>query len=298
MGGATVEPNWEELSFSSFDGLKLHAKLYPAATPSGLAPVVCLPGLTRNSQDFHYIATYLSQHPEAARDVYCLDYRGRGKSEYDSNWHNYTPMTELQDVLALTTIESIHKAVFIGTSRGGIIMMLMASARPTLIEATILNDIGPVIETEGLLRIRSYVGSTPAPKDWSDAAQIIETINKKQFPELTEDDWITVARQLFLEDNDLPVPSYDPDLVQSLSSIDITQDIPSMWPQFTALGNFPIMTIRGANSDILSDETLQKMHESVPHMLSYVVENEGHAPLLNKQAIHDVIYAFIQEKLN
>ncbi len=287
------ENNWRDIIFSSFDGLRIYARHYESIVPSIYNPVLCLPGLTRNSQDFHYIATYLSQHPEFPRNVYCIDFRGRGRSEYDSNWQNYSPFTELNDVLALTTIEGIHKTTIIGTSRGGIVAMLMAAMRPTLIESAILNDIGPIIETEGLLRIRSYAGAIPPPKDWEDAMQIVKSLNKKQFPNLNNEEWLIIAKQLFMEIDGTPIPSYDVDIAKSLSDIDFSEGLPTMWPQFMALSKFPTLVIRGANSDILSQTTLEQMRARAPEMQSVIIEDEGHAPILNSSSIHEHIFNFM-----
>ena len=288
-----IEQNWRDINFSAFDGLKLYARHYESAVPSLSEPLICLPGLTRNSQDFHYLAEYYTKHQDTPRDVFCVDYRGRGQSEYDRNWQNYTPMTELNDLLALTTIESIHKAILVGTSRGGLISMLLGAIRPTLIKAVILNDIGPVIETEGLLRLRSYVGSTPPPKDWDEAVHIVKSINQQQFPHLKEQEWMQVAKQLYLETEGQPMHSYDSDLSKSLSMIDFVEGIPSMWPQFESLTKFPLLTIRGENSDILSQKTLNEMKERMPTMEIISVKDQGHAPLLNSEEIHKKIDNFL-----
>lgn len=303
MNSTMADKNWRDINFSSYDGLNIYARCYEAppssdnTTPKN-TPLVCLPGLTRNSQDFHYIATYLSQKAEKKRNVYCIDFRGRGRSDYDPDWRNYNAATELGDVLNLTTVEGIHKASILGTSRGGIIAMFMASIRPTLIDSCILNDIGPVIEREGLLRIRSYAGSIPAAKDWDEAAQIIRSLNVKHFPKLTGDDWKKIARQLFLEADNRPIPSYDTDLAKPLSEIDFTQSLMSMWPQFKALSKFPLMTIRGANSDILSEKTVEQMREHAPSMEYINLDDQGHAPFLNDQPIQETIYSFLEKQDN
>ena len=142
----------------------------PAAA-SGL-PVVCLPGLARTTADFDVLAAALSADALHPRRVYALDYRGRGQSDYDSNPENYSVAVELGDVIAVLTALALEPAIFIGTSRGGILAMLLASVRPGAIAGVVLNDIGPVIETNGLMRIKGYVGKLPQPKDFADAAEI------------------------------------------------------------------------------------------------------------------------------
>jgi len=135
---------WRDLYYASFDDLRLHVRHYPVAEAKA-RPVVCLPGLTRNGRDFHYLASYLSHHPQRPRAVYCVDYRGRGGSQYDRQWRNYTPFIELIDALDFMTLQDLHDAAIIGTSRGGIIAMMMAAIRPTAMGVVVLNDIGPVI---------------------------------------------------------------------------------------------------------------------------------------------------------
>src|SRR3990172_4324347 len=121
---------WQDIYYASSDDLRLHVRHYPVPETKART-VVCLPGLTRNAKDFHHLARYLSTHPQKPRNVYCPDYRGRGASQYDRNWHHYTPFIELIDVLDFMTIQALHHAAIIGTSRGGIIAMLMATLRPT-----------------------------------------------------------------------------------------------------------------------------------------------------------------------
>ena len=146
------------------DGLRLHARCYGTRTASA-TPVVCLPGLARTAADFEALASALS-HEKPFRRVIALDYRGRGLSQYDSNPANYALPVELADVLAVVTALDVTPAIFVGTSRGGILTMLLAAVRPTAIVGAVLNDIGPVIEPQGLMRIKSYVGKLPQPRSF------------------------------------------------------------------------------------------------------------------------------------
>ncbi|MGI9387103.1 MAG: alpha/beta fold hydrolase [Methyloligellaceae bacterium] len=284
--------SWNDIFYSSPDGLKLYVRHYPSEN-SERRPLVCLPGLTRNSKDFHELAEYLLAAPHSARDIYCLDLRGRGRSEYDPVAKNYSPFIELLDVLSFFTYRGLHDTAILGTSRGGLLAMLMGAMRPTALGAVILNDIGPVIETQGLLRIRSYVGRTPVPSSWDQAADVLKRLNEAQFPNLTDEDWQRFAKQWFADQNGHPGRAYDPRLAKPLAAIDLTKVLPPLWPQFKSLGLLPVLCIRGENSDILSAETVADMAVIHSQFESITVAKEGHAPLLwddiSKEAIADFL---------
>ncbi|MGI9382291.1 MAG: alpha/beta fold hydrolase [Methyloligellaceae bacterium] len=286
--------NWREGFYTSQDGLRLYARHYPAKVASG-RPVVCLPGLTRNATDFDALAKALSGHPERPRDVYCVDYRGRGSSDHDTRWKNYTPYIELIDVLDFMTVTGLHDAAIVGTSRGGIIAMQMSVMRPTMVGVAVLNDIGPVIEPAGLARIIGYVGKTPVPSTWQEAARVVRNMNEKFFPAVTDDEWLVLARQWFSEKDGRPAPSYDPSLANTMGEIDLSKKIPEMWPQFTALSAVPTLLIRGANSDLLSEETAGKMAARHKKLKRLNIEGQGHAPLLRDDETITEIARFLAD---
>jgi len=177
---------------SAPDGLRLHVREYgPRRSP--LRPVVCLPGLSRSADDFAVLAAALSSDAIAPRRVLALDYRGRGLSEYDRDPANYTLAVELADLLAVLIARDAAPAVFIGTSRGGLLAMMLSAARPTAIAGVVLNDIGPVIETKGLMRIKSYVGKMPQPRTYEEGAEILRRLFDSQFPRLSDAIWLTAA---------------------------------------------------------------------------------------------------------
>src|ERR1700675_583318 len=141
---------------SAQDGLRLHVREYGLHTASAL-PVVCLPGLARTVADFDALAPALA-NGDRPRRVIAIDSRGRGQSDYDSNPENYNVAVELGDVVTVLTALEIGQAVFVGSSRGGILTMLLGVAHPAAIAGAVLHDIGPVIEPKGLARIKNYVG--------------------------------------------------------------------------------------------------------------------------------------------
>ena len=269
--------NWGDIHFTSRDGLRLYARHYPVAG-STRRPVVCLAGLTRNCRDFHDLATTLASADEEGRDVYALDSRGRGRSQNDADWKNYSVLVELNDVLDFMTMKGLDRAAVIGTSRGGLIAMLMAALRPNAMGAVVLNDIGPVLEREGLSRIIAYVGRVPLPADWAEATALVTEMNRRQFTSVSPRQWDQFARAVFNDDNGLPAPGYDRELAKAISMMD--GPVPELWPQFTALAHVPLLALRGENSDILSEKTFAEMRNRHPRMTAVTVRGQGHAPLL------------------
>jgi pimeloyl-ACP methyl ester carboxylesterase len=209
-----------------------------------------------------------------------MDYRGRGRSDYDNDPRNYSLAVELADLLAVLTALGIGPAVFVGTSRGGILAMLLAVARPGAIAGVILNDIGPVIETRGLARIKSYVGKLPPPKTYDDAVAILRGLFEAQFPSLSPGQWMAFARRTFTEQDGRLLANYDVKLAKTLDGIDLQRPQPLLWKEFDALAHVPVMVIRGANSDVLSAETVSAMAARRQNLDILEVPNQGHAPFL------------------
>jgi len=282
---------WRDIYYASFDDLRLYVRHYPAPDTK-LRAVICLPGLTRNSKDFHALAAHLSKHPERPRHVYCVDYRGRGRSQYDRRWRNYTPFIELLDVLDFLTAYGLHKVGIVGTSRGGIIAMLMAALKPTAMGPVVLNDIGPVIETRGLARIIGYVGHVPVPKTWPAAVTLLREMNERGFPAFSDAQWEDIAKDVFDEHKGSPVRAYDRRLARALGKIDLSRPVPDLWPQFIALGQTPAFVLRGANSDVLSANTLEAMIECHPNLRAMTVPDQGHAPVLKEPETVEAIGSF------
>jgi pimeloyl-ACP methyl ester carboxylesterase len=286
-----------DIPYSTFvtatDGLRLHARCFGRLGTAG-TPVVCLPGLARTAADFDVLATALSCDGPHPRRVIALDYRGRGLSQYDSNPANYSLPVELADVLAVITALEALPAIFIGTSRGGILTMLLAAVRPTAIAAAILNDIGPVIEPQGLMRIKSYVGKLPQPRNFEEGAEILRRLFHGQFPKLGLEEWLAGARRIFKEENGRMVTAYDPKLATTMEGIDLEKPIPTLWKEFDALANVPLMVVRGENSDILSKKTIADMKTRRAEMQILEVNDQGHAPLLAERETVARIKEFIE----
>ena len=276
------------------DGLKLHLREYGDRQAAGL-PVVCLPGLTRSSVDFHLLAYALAHRPERPRRVLCLDFRGRGLSEYDPNPQNYAVPVEADDVLSVLTACEAEPAVFVGTSRGGMVTMALGTMRPTAIAGAVLNDIGPVVELSGLLRIKEYVGKLPQPQTFAEGAETIRNLFHDQFPKFGEREWIASAYRTWREENGKLVLSYDPALAETIANFDATVPMPDMWPLFASLDHVPMLVIRGVLSDILSAATVKEMSERRQQLDVLEVPDQGHAPLLIEPEVIARIAAFIDQ---
>jgi pimeloyl-ACP methyl ester carboxylesterase len=201
---------------------------------------------------------------------------------------------ELADVIAVATALEAAPAIYVGTSRGGILSMLLAAARPTMIAGAVLNDIGPVIEPQGLMRIKGYVGKLPEPRTLEEGADILRRLFSAQFPRLTTADWLEAARRTWIEVKGRLVLTYDARLSETLRDVAPETPLPAMWAQFDALAGVPLMAIRGANSDLLSAKTLQAMKARRKDMEVVEVADQGHPPLLVADGIVDRIAALIR----
>ena len=279
----------------SQDGLRLHGRVYERTAPAGaLLPVVCLPGLTRNASEFHGLALALLERG-AADTVLAVDYRGRGLSDRDPDPSHYTPQVESMDLLVLLAELGLGAAIFVGVSRGGLITMGLGAASPSLVRGMVLDDIGPVVEREGLLRIKSYVGRFAPPADMGAAAATLRRAFGDHFPRLTEAEWQEWARTVWTDEGGKPVLSYDPALARTLDAVNETDPIPDLWAVWDKLAAIPAMVIRGANSDLLSAATVAEMGRRHPGLVAIEVADEGHTPFLHRPALADRIGAFVAQ---
>jgi len=273
------------------DGLRIHARCYEPPQAGGI-PVVCLSGLARTAEDFTELALALAGDSVRPRTVVAIDYRGRGRSDYDSDPANYALPVELADLVEVIASLRCEPAIFVGTSRGGILTMLMAASHPAVLAGAVLNDIGPVIELEGLLRIKGYVGRLPPPRDYTEAATLLRHMGATQFPNLSDADWLRQARRTWAMRDGALALAYDPRLAETLAAIVPDQPLSPLWDAFDALAPIPLMVIRGAKSDILSSDTVASMQARRPDLDYLEVVDQGHAPLLVEPNVIARIAAF------
>jgi pimeloyl-ACP methyl ester carboxylesterase len=274
------------------DGLQLYVRTHGRRSAPGL-PVICLPGLTRTGADFATLAAALADDGARPRWVIALDYRGRGRSEHDRDPANYNFTTELDDVIAVLDALDVEGGVFIATSRGGLLTMLLASVRPAAIAGAVLNDIGPVIEPKGLMRIKGYVGKLPQPKSHEEGAEILCRLFGAQFPKLANDDWLGFAHRTWEDKDGRLIATYDVRLARTLDGVELERPVAPLWEAFDALGRVPLMVIRGANSDILSTETVAGMCARRGDTEVVEIPDQGHTPLLSESDIIRRIGAFV-----
>jgi len=268
-------------SFASHDGTRL------AFTDQGSGtPVLCLAGLTRNSDDFDYVRSQL-----AGVRMITMDYRGRGQSEW-AHHDTYTIPTEAADALALLDHLGIEKAAILGTSRGGLIAMALAATAKHRLSGVALNDIGPVIEETGMEKIVDYLGERPAATDYESAAKGRARL-MPGFGEVPEGRWDEEVRRHFVEDEEGLNINYDPRLKDAVIEAR-AQPMPDLWPLFGALADLPLALIRGANSNILSRETAEKMQELRPDMIFADVPERGHVPFLDEDEALDALDEWVR----
>ena len=278
---------------TSDDGLRLHHLDFRPADDGGRLPVVCLPGLTRGADDFRPLGEALASASERPRRVIAFDYRGRGLSDHDPDPRHYDLPTERADFLAGLALLGVERAHFVGTSRGGLHVMAMAPTERRRIASVVFNDIGPVLELDGLRRIKAYVGKPVAPANLKDAIRVLRIGAGQHFDGLSPEEWRHFATTTFGEDEDDLRLRYDPALARSLDALDLDTPWPESWDLFDALEGLPVLTLRGANSDLLSDATLAAMKGRWAGSDTRVVPGQGHAPLLADSATIEAIRAFL-----
>jgi pimeloyl-ACP methyl ester carboxylesterase len=273
--------------YDSADGLRLYCRCYPAQRPAGL-PVLCLPGLTRNSRDFAALAAHLSARHEALT----ADLRGRGRSAWDTDPTHYQLPTYVADAWSLLDARGLDRVVVVGTSLGALMGMVMAAMKPDRIAGVVLNDAGPQIEAAGLRRIAGYAGKLPAVSSWPEAAAQAKSVYGLALPGLTEEDWLHYARCGYRENAaGIPVPDVDPKISQALAN---PPAVPGdLWPLYSTIKDVPMLVIRGALSDLLSAATVQRMAREKPDLEHITVANRGHTPLLDEPECLAAIDAFL-----
>ena len=272
--------------YHSTDGLRLYARIYPARAAGGL-PVLCLPGLTRNSRDFAALAEHMSERHE----VIAADLRGRGLSAWDPDPSHYHLSHYVEDAWSLLDSRGTLRVVVVGTSLGALMGMVLAT-RPDRIAGVILNDAGPELDLVGLLRIGSYAGKLPPVRSWAEAAAQAKAIHDKAVPGLTDAQWMEYARRNYRENAaGVPVPDMDPQIASGFKQPP-TGPL-QMWPLWAQITGVPMLVIRGGVSDLLSAATVERMRREKPDLEHLTVPTRGHTPLLDEPECLAAIDGFL-----
>jgi pimeloyl-ACP methyl ester carboxylesterase len=253
----------------------MHYRDYPGS--GDRPPLLCLHGLTRNARDF----TELAERFSPRFRVITLDFRGRAQSDYDPVPARYLPPTYTYDVMELLDHLQIPEAVFVGTSLGGLVTMLMAVMAPQRIAGAILNDVGPEVGQGGIDRIKTYVGKDVRFRDWDEAADAIATNYGASFDRYAHDDWVRMAKRNCREENGEIRFDYDMAIALPFNTGGEAPQV-DLWPLFAALAQKPLLVIRGAKSELLTAETAARMRAEAPGMKFALIEGVGHAPDLNE----------------
>jgi pimeloyl-ACP methyl ester carboxylesterase len=282
-------PGFDELFWKSFDGLSLYARDYRSA--GGKLPVVCIPGLTRNSRDFEDLAPWIASQ---GRRVLGVDLRGRGRSERAREPKTYRPAIYAQDIRALLDHIAAPSAVLLGTSLGGLVTMALAAKHTRRVSGAILNDIGPHVAKAGLARLATYVGKTAPVRTWADAAAYAKQTNGVAFPNYDEGDWTAMARRLFCESASVPELDYDPKIFRRVPAWLVRLTAPLAWRSFRRLARGrPTLLLRGELSDLLDRATFDRMRRAAPALTVAEIPGVGHAPDLSEPEARAAIAALL-----
>jgi pimeloyl-ACP methyl ester carboxylesterase len=231
----------------------------------------------RTGRDFEDLAAHLAPHAR----VIVPDVRGRGLSARDPNFNNYQIPVYLADLLRLLAGLAAARVALIGTSMGGLMAMVLAAMQPELVAGIVLNDVGPEVDLTGLARIRGYAGKAPPVRDWAGALAQVRAVYGPALPGVDAARLMKLTRAGYREDEQgLPQPDADPLIAEPLK--DTTRAAPDLWPLWGAIARVPMLAIRGAHSDILSEATLARMQREKPDLRTLTVDNRGHAPLLDE----------------
>ncbi len=270
-------------------GIELYYRDY-GPVQGGRTPLLCLPGLTRNSKDFHPIALDLA----GERRVVAMDFRGRGRSGYDPDWRNYAPPTYVQDALAVLLHAGIGKVVLLGTSLGGLVSMGLAAAVPQILAGVVLNDIGPAVDEGGRQRIAAYVGQDVRFASYEQAAAAFRAQFGGAYPGIGEQHWLQSARDTLKPDAEAGNLRFDYDLkIGDALREQVAMPVPDLWPLFGALKPIPTLAVRGALSDVLDQATFERMAVEKPDLKRLLVPNRGHVPLPHEEPFRSALHEFL-----
>ena len=272
--------------------MRLHARIYAGPESAEVAaPILCMPGLARNARDFEDVAPFLAQY----RRVIVIEFRGRGESAFAKDPMTYVPLTYVQDVVALLDELNIDRFATLGTSLGGIVSMLMAASLPGRLVGALLNDVGPELEKAGLDRIRDYIGVGGGQPTWIHAARALAELNAAIYPSYGIHDWLRITKRTHrLTPEGRIVADYDKQIAAPLRAPG-GEGAFDLWPVCRALGDVPLLILRGELSDILARSAGEKMVAALPQARFVEVPGVGHAPTMDEPEALAAIDAWLSD---
>ena len=251
-----------------------------------------MPGLARNARDFEALAPHVAQH----RKVIVVEFRGRGESAYAKDPMTYVPLTYVQDVVALLGELAIDRFAAIGTSLGGLVAILMAATLPGRIVGAVLNDVGPELQAAGLERIRDYIGAGGSQPTWMHAARALADLNRAIYPGYGIHDWLRLTKRTHrLTPEGRIVTDYDKQIAAPLRIPNGGDAGGDLWPAYRALGDVPLLVLRGELSDILARSAGEKMIAELPRARLVEVPRVGHAPTMDEPEARAAIDAWLAD---
>ena len=266
------------------DGLRLAVRQWGDWHEGHGPPLLCLPGLSRNSLDFAGLARAVAPYPVAA-----LDPIGRGLADRAPNPERYAPPRLLDDVRHATAALGLHRVIGVGTSFGGLLAMALAVSQPGLLAGSVINDVGPDAATSGASVWLDIVGNPPEPAGWPEALAYLKGL----MPDLsiaTEEGWRELAEATFEPHPDGTgslVAQWDPRLVEPLRT---PSDAFDLWALFrAAAARGPMLIVHGGASNVLSADTLAEMQRQAPGAEAVTLPGVGHAPTLTEPPVLDAI---------
>ena len=280
-------PAWTDGWYWSRDGLRLHYRDYPG--PATRPVLLCLPGLTRNAADFDALARRLAGQWR----VVAPDLRGRGESAWPRDSLTYVTLTYLLDLRLLVEAAGIARFVALGSSLGGALTLQLTTGNLAAMAGVILNDFGPDVEPPGLARLRANVGRGGNWPTWIHAARDLASRNASVYPEWQLGDWLAFAKRLCrVSASGRIIFDYDPRIAEPfrLPNGDAGSDL---WAAFDSLAGVPVLSLRGALSDVLTPATQAAMAARLPRLQVAEVPGVGHAPALGEPAAIAAIDAIL-----
>lgn len=282
----SLEPRLRSVQCASPHGL--HRMAYTEwGDPDNPRVLLCVHGLTRNGRDFDDLARALA----ARYRVVCPDVVGRGQSSWlpvKAGYQLPTYVADMVTLIARLDVETVH---WVGTSMGGLIGMVLASLPDNPIRRLVLNDVGPVLPAESLLRIGQYVGQAPVFSSYEAAEAYIRAVSAP-FGRLTDAQWRHLTEPSVKQVDGGWAMRYDPAIGDAFRDPQMA-DV-DLWPIYEAIG-CPTLVLRGADSDLLRPDTACQMAARGPRARVVEIPDVGHAPTLMDPAQITPIRDFLLE---